>query len=451
MFTVSRDVEITPQLMCNYIQLHNTFAVQLTHLHKYYTSEHSILNREKKRSLANNKIVINHAKYITLISAGYMCGSPITYQSKSNQNLTELNDWLENAEVATQDMDIATDQSIFGLAYELGYIGEDEDGNAMLKLATIDPRDAFVVYENNVTYKPVAGVYYYPVKDIKSQQIVGYDCTVITDTKKYGFRINANFMLDSEVAESVNEFGMINLFEVYNNKEHQGDFEQQVSLIDAYNKLMSDRLNDKEQFVEALMVLKGMTLGDSGEERAEMYRAVRDNGVIEIDPEGDVSYLTRQLDESGAEILRKSIVEDIGRTSCVPQMMDENFSGNSTGVALSYKFFPLDQVIKVKEKYFRECIKNRLRMFNRFRSLIGQAEFDLADIKIKFKHILPSNTLEEAQKASMLNGIIPDKENIGQLSFIDDPEAAAEEMQKQKEENREQFINSPIIPEQDDE
>lgn len=451
MFTVSKDTEITPELMCDYIELHNTKALRLNVLKQYYEAKHEILERRKKRSLANNRIVINHAKYISLISAGYMCGSPLTYQSKSDADLTELNDWIEDAEVSTQDMDLATDQSIFGLAYELGYIGEDDNGKAILKLTTVDPRNAFVVYENNVTYKPMAACYYYPVTAVKTQEIIGYDCTVVTEKVKYSFRINSSFKLNSAVEESINEFGMINLFEVYNNKDCQGDFEQQITLIDAYNKLMSDRLNDKEQFVEALMVLKGQTLGDTSDERSEMYQAVRDNGVIEIDPEGDISFLTRQLDEAGSEVLRKSIVEDIGRTSCVPQMLDDNFSGNSSGVALSYKFFPLDQVIKVKEKYFKECIKNRLRLYNRFRHLTGQAVIDVSDIKIRFKHILPANTLEEAQKASMLNGIIPDKDVISVLSFIDDPEAAAEEMQKQKEENREQFINSPIIPEQDDE
>ena len=450
MFTVSRETEITPELMCGYIKIHNSYAVKLNVLYDYYEGRHSILDRAKKKNLANNKIVINHAKYISLISAGYMCGSPLTYQSKSNADLEELNAWIEDTEVSTQDMDLATDQSIFGLAYELGYIGEDEDGKAMLKLATVDPRDAFVVYENNVTFKPVAACYYYPVRDLTSQQITGYDCTVITDNAKWTFRVNTSFGLDSTIEESINEFGMINLFEVYNNKEHQGDFEQEISLIDAYNKLMSDRLNDKEQFVEALLVLKGQTLGDDSQERAETYEAVRENGVIEIDPEGDISYLTRQMDENGSETLRKSIVEDIGRTSCVPQMLDESFAGNASGVALSYKFFPLDQRIRVKEKYFRECVKNRLRMYNRFRQLTGQSIIDVSDIKIVFKHVLPANTLEEAQKASMLSGIIPDKDVISVLSFIEDPEAAAEEMQKQKEANREQFMNTPILPEQEE-
>ena len=451
MFTVSRDTEITPLLMCDYIKIHNQYAVKLDMLHRYYIGEHDIFKRVKKASLANNRVVVNHAKYISLISAGYMCGSPVTYQSKTNQNLDELNRWVEEAELATQDMDMATDQSRFGIAYELAYGGEDEEGNAMLKLATIDPRDAFVVYENNVTFRPMAACYYYPRNNIVNQQLEGYDCVVITDTKKFEFRISPEFKLDGEVTESVNEFGMVNLFEMFNNNECQGDFEQQLSLIDAYNKLMSDRVNDKEQFVEALMVLKGMTLGDTNEERAETYGSVKENGVIEIDPEGDVSFLTRQLDEAGSETLRKAIVEDIGRTSCVPQMLDENFSGNSSGVALSYKFFPLDQIIRVKEKYFRECLKNRLRLFNRFRQLTGKSTFDISDIKIKFKHVLPVNTLEEAQKASMLQGVIPDKEVMAVLSFIDDPEAAAEEMKKQNEQNREQFMNTPVLAEEDDE
>ena len=184
MFTVSRDTEITPELMCGYIKIHNSYAVKLNVLYDYYEGRHSILDRVKKKNLANNRIVINHAKYISLISAGYMCSSPLTYQSKSDADLDELNAWIEDAEVSTQDMDLATDQSIFGLAYELGYIGEDDDGKAILKLATVDPRDAFVVYENNVTFKPVAACYYYPVRDLTSQQITGYDCTVITDTAK---------------------------------------------------------------------------------------------------------------------------------------------------------------------------------------------------------------------------------------------------------------------------
>ena len=48
----------------------------------------------------------------------------------------------------------------------------------------------------------------------------------------------------------------------FNDGQRQGDFEQVISLIDAYNTLQSDRVNDKEQFVDSLMYIKGQILGN---------------------------------------------------------------------------------------------------------------------------------------------------------------------------------------------
>ena len=61
MFTVSGDTEITPLLMCDYIKIHNQRAAKLNVLYRYYTGDHDILKRIKKSSLANNKVVVNHA------------------------------------------------------------------------------------------------------------------------------------------------------------------------------------------------------------------------------------------------------------------------------------------------------------------------------------------------------------------------------------------------------
>lgn len=52
------------------------------------------------------------------------------------------------------------------------------------------------------------------------------------------------------------------MIEYRNNEERQGDFEQTIPLIDAYNLLQSDRLTDKENFVDAILVLYGFKLDD---------------------------------------------------------------------------------------------------------------------------------------------------------------------------------------------
>ena len=55
-------------------------------------------------------------------------------------------------------------------------------------------------------------------------------------------------------------FAQVPIIEYHNNTETQGDFVQQLSLIDAYNTLMSDRVNDKKQFVDTLLLLVNIDL-----------------------------------------------------------------------------------------------------------------------------------------------------------------------------------------------
>jgi len=44
-----------------------------------------------------------------------------------------------------------------------------------------------------------------------------------------------------------------------NNEDQMGDFEKVIDLIDAYDKMESDSLNDFEYFVDAYLALYGFT------------------------------------------------------------------------------------------------------------------------------------------------------------------------------------------------
>ena len=54
----------------------------------------------------------------------------------------------------------------------------------------------------------------------------------------------------------------IPIIEYLNNKLGIGDFELQIPLIDAYNALMSDRITDKEQFIDSILAIYGTLLAD---------------------------------------------------------------------------------------------------------------------------------------------------------------------------------------------
>ena len=205
-----------------------------------------------------------------------------------------------------------------------------------------------------------------------------------------------------------------------------------LSLIDAYNTLQSDRVNDKEQFVEAILLIKGSVLGDDNDEKSENYKALRENGLLELDADSSAEWLTRQFDENSVEVLRESLEQDIHKFANVPCMSDENFGGNASGVAMRYKLLGFEQITKIKERYFREGLKERLRLLCSWLDFTGMAKIDSGDITIQFTRALPVNESEIAQLVSELRDMVPLETLLSLLPFVDDPETAAEKVRAQQ-------------------
>ena len=364
----------------------------------------------------------NHAKYITDTATGYMLGNPVAYVSRTDSDITVICDCLATAEADVQDIDLEQKASIFGTAYEMVYMSDDE--SPVPKLANCDPRNTFVVYDNTVEHKYVSGVYYYPLHDPQTQKVTGYQCMVSTADSIINYQIDTSFYPRGEVETTVNPFGDVNIIEYYNNTDCQGDFEQVLTLIDAYNILQSDRLNDKQQFVEAILLIKGQILGDTAEEESEAYRSIRDMGVLMLDGDSSAEWLSRTFDEASVEVLKRSIEQDIHKFSGVPCITDENFVGNASGVAMKYKLLGLENVVKIKERYFKEGLKRRLTLLSNIVGIKGGGQIDINDINIKFTRSLPQNEVETAQIVATLDGIVPKQILLSILPFIDDPEKA---------------------------
>lgn len=436
MFTVSRETEITTELVCRFIGRHLKELPHYTRLLDYYNGSHDITNRKKRSVLANNKLVCNHPKYITDTATGYFAGNPIKYSSE--QDISELTSILRQADAETQDADLALRSSIYGKAYEFLYI----NGEGVPRFASISPQNAFVIYDDTVEQKELAGVYYYPLTDSVTEQRNGYAVYISLPDVLKKFTVNTSLAVVGDISETTNVFGDVQITENYNNTFCNGDFEPVLSLIDAYNILQSDRVNDKEQFVEAILLIKGQTFGDTNDEKSETYKALKENGLLELDVEASAEWLTRQFDENSVEILRTSLEQDIHKFSNVPCMSDKDFAGNASGVAMRYKLLGFEQLTKIKERYFRETIRKRLRLLCVYCEKTGKGSIDPDTVNIKFSRALPVNEAEVAQMVSELNGLIPDDILLSLLPFIDDPKAAAEQMKKAKQEAQTAMFNS---------
>ena len=104
-FTISADIPVTPEAACKFIKDHTLHThARYDALERYYEGDHPICGRKKRSVLANNKLVCNHAKYISDTCVGYFAGNPVKYSGEGIEPLLEL---LRAADSDTQDIDLS--------------------------------------------------------------------------------------------------------------------------------------------------------------------------------------------------------------------------------------------------------------------------------------------------------------------------------------------------------
>ena len=428
MFTTDAETldNMTFETAKTYIKRHMAAMSRYNKLHDYYLGRHEILNRQKEKDVPNNKIVCNHAKEISDTATGYFIGNPISYSGKDADTVRE---WFDSTDIDKTDMFLAKKCSIYGVCYELVNMSNDDVPEP--KSYGLDPRNTFVVYDDTVEHKPLFAVYYYPSYD-ENYNLKSYKVWLYTNDMRYMYVTDTRFESAELVKTEQNYFGKLQIIEYRNNDDAQGDFEQVIGLIDAYNLLMSDRVNDKEQFVDAILLLINAMLGDDEDEKSETKKILMQDKMLELPAESDARYLTRTFDESGVDILKKALEQDIHKFANVPCLSDENFAGNSSGVAMEYKLLGLEMITKIKERYFKEGIKKRIELYNAINRLRGG---ELAEAEPIFTRGLPKNVVELSGIVSQLSGLVPDEILLSLLPFIRDPKAAIEMLKQQREEN----------------
>ena len=423
----------------------------------YYLGEHEILNNQRPEADAPNaQPVCNHAKDISDTASGYFLGSPITYSlvgdyaddPKKQEAFDQFLDYIDYATTDDDDQENALMLSICGKTYEYIYAAEDE---AWLQEKPIDPQNAFLVYDQSIEHKPLFGVYYYEKKsDLDSQEEEEEDMInflVMTETELRYYE--APMDSEDEIAPyevQPHNLGYIPLVEYKNNRFAIGDFAQQIGLIDAYNTMTADRINDKEQFIDAILAIYGAVLGDTEAESQEAMSDLQANKLLELPIDAKAEYLVRQLDEGGMETLRKALKEDIYTFSHVPNLTDENFVGNSSGVAMEYKLLGLEMLTKIKERWYRRGLRDRIKIFCHYLGLKG-IELEPGDIEVTFSRGLPKNLLEISQIIGNLTGEVSQKTLLGLLPFVEDPDAEIEALAAEKEQSlatQQAFFGSTI-------
>ena len=385
---------------------------RLKKLLRYYTGEHDILNRPNRKGKKDAKVVHGYPRYISTVTTGYT-GSVNYSKLEEHEKLKAIFDYNSEASV---NSDHLLFMSIFGESYEIQWL--DENGQYCFE--ALDPQTVMVITDGKLR-ETVTDAIVFDEDDKKGNKykvtMTCYDDThrvvysYIRDDKAYNQKraeiTPASFVIEEESTR--HKIGRCPVLQIKNNRWGLGDFEPIVSEVDAYNLSVSNSVNDLTDNTDAMMVFKNMMATTKKD-----IQDAKEVGGFKVGPEGDIYWLVKDVNDGYAENIKNRLSSDIHKFSFAPDMSDEQFAGNTSGVAIRYKLLPLEQLRLEKVKWMRKALFARLQLISNY--LAGyQNAFDPLEIGITFKANLPQNVQEIAEFVAKLSGITSKATMLTQL------------------------------------
>lgn len=399
---------------------------RLQKLERYFMGEHDILQRTRPDNKPNNQIVNSFPRLITKTAVNYFIGVPVAYQSSDESMMDSLQDIFDDNQENSHNTKLATDASIYGQSYELLYIDEHSE----IKFDRLSPQETFMIYDNTIKMNTLAGVRFYTKYNYLTEE-ESLHVEVYTDDYIYYYKQDDdNLRLTDEQAHY---FGAVPIITFYNNLEHQSDSEPVLSLIDAYNKLQSDSVNNLEEFADSYLVISGTTLND------EQANNMKERRLINIDGSDAsnviVKWLTKDSEPKEIEQLKDRVVSDIHTFSMIPNFADPRFSGaESSGSSLRYKIMNLEQLIAEKKTYFNHGLIRRIKLICNFLNIKGHS-YDYTEVQTRFTKNLAKDLEELVKMAQDLQGIVSHRTRLSMLPFIESAEFELELLKQEEEDS----------------
>ena len=374
-------------------------------------------------SKPNNKIANAYASYITDTLVGYFIGEPITYTANDNVLIQDLNMILEYNDEADENAELAKNASIYGVAYEMLYLSEEDK---MIRFKSLNPKEVIPIFDKTVEQNLLAVMRYYEDYDYVEDNT--YTIVEVIDSKMVRrYKLDTGLSL---LEEYPHYFSMVPVAIFKNNEDETGDFEQVISLIDAYDKMESDSLNDFEYFVDAYLALYGFTAD------AEDIAQMKENRVLLMDEGTSAEWLIKQTSDAYVENMKNRLDKDIHKFAKCPNMSDEEFASNASGIAIKFKLLGTENLVSIKERKFKRGLQQRLELMSMINSVLREG-FDWRAIDIVFTRNIPSNDTDIANMVNTLKDIVSEQTLLAQIPFVDDVQTELEKLKQEREENKE--------------
>lgn len=451
---LSKDIKIIPVILQKTQAEHETNVCDIQKLFDYYYNVTDI--REKIvtiRTDINNKVSINYPYIAVTTINAYCFAQPFSYASrnvKKSKEIEEFNKALDDDKYASKTIKATWNSGICGLGYKYIRPANEEErrnGKFFETVGDINPVKTYCVYSNNLTKSKIMAVNYFTRTTYdESYNAIGEEIVYNVWTKyHYWVFVNRDGLFYNEkqivLGQELDAYPIrkIPIIEYVRKQDRTGDFELAKSLIDASNILASNRIDNVQQVVDFLMVLRDINTDD---EHLAQVKACLKQGILSfksidgatVQPE--VKLFQVPLNQNEVQTLQDFINHKIEEVLCIPNRETRGSSGD-TGLAVESRagYRSLENIAGLITLSAIEAESEALEVILDICSNYNDCPFkDLTvnDIEIKPNRNKIENVTSSANAYSVLRGAgMNDESAMIITNIVNDPYSVAK---KNKEE-----------------
>ncbi|WP_424765702.1 phage portal protein [Paenibacillus sp. sgz302251] len=400
---------------------------------RYYRVKNDILNRKQHyyiggikhedKSKSNNKIVHPFFRQMVKLKTNYITGQPITFNT-DDDNFNQLIDDTLGDYFHDVSNRWVSDASIKGQSWLHPYInakGEfkytvipseqiipiwdgsyQEELQGIIRYYTIDR-----VISNNKTIKRYKVEYWdnqkvtYFIQDEKDDNVYRLDDSELINPKYHWYSYNTL----NPSAVIPNSWGKIPFIILENNDDCLSDLVLSRSLIDDYDKTVSDMSNNLDDIQEAIWVLKGY----GGEDLYEFMQNLKAYKAISVDENGGAEAKSVTIPKEARDSHLDRLEENIYVSGMSVNFNSDKFGNSPSGIALKFMFANLDINANELITKAKGSLQEFLWFVTHYINLKHKTNYDYRNVNFTFHKSLIMNDTEIIDSAHKSVGIISNR------------------------------------------
>ena len=351
---VEQDAKIIPIIINNTMSDHRKNVDDMDILENYYFNKTDIAKKEKRQQeYINNKIATPFANIAVTTINAYCFANPLTLSSRNSDKQNELKqfcDLLDDDNYSEKTIIATMNSGKGGLGYKYvrpANASERAYGMFFKTVGDIDPKKTYCVYSNSLDKEKIMAINYFEKTeyDLNGDITKTYNQYNVWTTTHYWVFTDKDGDLKPQHFIVGNEdslayplpYKRIPIIEYPRKQDRTSDFEIAKDLIDAYNNLLSNRIDAVQQAVDYLLLLRDIDT-ESKESLSKIKECIR-QGILSfksiegatVQPE--VKVLNMSLNQSEVQKLQDEITSKIEEALNIPNR-ETRSSGGDTGSAV---------------------------------------------------------------------------------------------------------------------